>query len=322
MTGVWINQLSPILFNLVWITYFLYVFVLKNFKILNSKKIHSTANLINDNKNLSVNRIKFFLTLNIVSIYSNKITQKDYSELLWTYSNAAIILNVSMFFILILKHYIRDLIMQINIVFPVFTTLLYLLYLSKNYLNLLISLELITVGYYFLFLEATKKSKINVIRYKNLVNNYLWTSFFTLVLYCIGLVYLLFTTGLADFSEINFYRGSKDLKVAMVLFFISFSWKLGLSGFHFYKIELYRYFTATNLFIFIIFSFILNTYVMYFLCYWLSAWGFILNIPLLVLILFFNVLILLYKSEKVTLGYFLAVSSINTWIFLVLVIFI
>lgn len=321
MSGVWITQLSPIIFNLVWITYFFCAFALRNFRVINSKKIHNMNVLASDTRNISINRIKFFLTLNLISIYSNKVTCKEYSELLWSYSTAAVILNISMFFVLFLKHYIRDLIMQINIVFPVFTTLLYLLYLSKNYLNLLIALELITVGYYFLFLEATKKAKINVIRYKNLVNNYLWTSFFTLVLYCIGLIYLLFTVGLADFSEINFYRNNKDLKVAMILFFISFSWKLGLSGFHFYKIELYKYFTASNLFIFIIFTFILNTYVMYFLCYWLSSWGFILNIPLLILFLLFNVIVLLYKAEKITVAYFLAVSSINSWVFLVLVFF-
>lgn len=322
MTGVLFKELTPILFNLIWLTYFFYIFVLKNFRILNSKKIHNTQHLVNDSSKFTVTRTRFFLILNIISTYSNKVTNVEFSELTVIYSTASLILNISLFLILFLKHYIKDLIIQINIVFPVFTSLLYLLYLSKNYLNLLVSLELITVGYYFLFLETTKKSKINVLRYKNLVNNYLWTSFFTLVMYCVGLIYLLFTTGLADFSEINFYKNNEDLKTAMVLIFISFCWKLGMSGFHFYKIELYKYINMSNLFLFIIFSFVINTYVMYFLCYWLSIWGFVLNIPLVILILVFNTIILLYNCEKITLGYFLAVSSINTWIFLLLVIFI
>lgn len=322
MASVFFSSHIPTLLNIVWILYYFYLFTIKNIKMVNSKKIHSSTEFIYTNLSASIYKTQFFLITNIIATYSTKVTSSGFSELLSIYNLASLILSFTMLLILTLKRYLRGVILQINIIYPGFLVLLYIFFLSTNYINLLVALELIAVSYYYLFLESAKTAKINPITYKNLVNNYLWLSFFTLVLYCIGFIFLVYNVGLVDFTELSFYKNNSSLHWALTFLLISFLWKLGLSGFHFYKLELYKYFSTVNLFLFIIISFIINSFIMYVFCYWLSSWGFTINFPLFILILVVNTLLLLYNSEKITLAYFLAVSSINTWIFLMLTIFI
>ena len=134
----------------------------------------------------------------------------------------------------------------------------YFLFFTKNLILILILVEIITTLYYFFFLQFSQLNNINLIKYKNLISYYLWLSFITLILISSIIILFSFNYGTTSITEVSYFTVNKIL---YYILFISFTFKLGLPGFHFFKLELYKYLPINILILFSIFSLLINTFI-------------------------------------------------------------
>ncbi len=134
---------------------------------------------------------------------------------------------------------------------------IFFLNIISSLLTFLFLMEIFSVLYYFFFLEKlTKNSDLNLINFKNNLLIYLWNCFLTTIIYGISLFFLLKENGTVDLFELYIIKQSKDL--SLLIFFISFFIKLGLPGFHFLKLEIYKYLPIKVLIIFSTITLLLN----------------------------------------------------------------
>ena len=172
-------------------------------------------------------------------------------------------------------------------------------------------LRLLQLYIFFFSLKYSHNSLLTVNKYKNLISYYLWLSFFTLIFIVINLIQWIFLFGTLNFTELGYFLSENQLTIFI---FLAFFWKFGVSGFHFFKLELYKYLESFPLLIFSTVSLVVNTFLLIYLLYILST---ILNysVSLLIFVMLFNIVILLQGLDKVYFFYFFAISSINTWVF-------
>lgn len=186
-----------------------------------------------------------------------------------------------------------------------------------DFICLLLILETITILYFFFFLQYLQSSTYHLIKYKNLISQYLWLSFFTLIFFMLNLIVWVFLFGTLNIVELG-YVLTRLPEVILIL--IAFFWKLGVPLFHFFKLEIYQFLTFSSLVAFSTLSFIINSLLFVYTLYILKI-VIILNTPLLALILVTNILLLLQGLDKIQFFYFFALSSINSWAFFLLIAF-
>ena len=125
-----------------------------------------------------------------------------------------------------------------------------ILFFINNYIIFYLFIELYAIIFYFFFLNINFNFKqIYLIQYKNSLLLYLVNNFLTSILYLIGLNYIINFYGTVNFYELNFFN---LLNINWTLYFLIFSFvlKLALPGYHFLKIEIYKYLSLNNVILF------------------------------------------------------------------------
>lgn len=186
-----------------------------------------------------------------------------------------------------------------------------------NLLLLLLGIELIAVIYYFFFLSVLNSKTITLIKYKNLLSNYLWVSFFTLICFFSALLLIVWYSGSLKFNQLVVINSSIPTFFWHLLL-LAFLWKVGGPGFYFFKLELYQFLPLHFLVIFSLSSVLINCFLLSF--FFISCWqvyaasSWVLLIYLLVL----NTLVLGRGLKLMNFYQFLGLSAVNTWSFLLL----
>ena len=93
-------------------------------------------------------------------------------------------------------------------------------YFILNLLTLILLLELIATIYFFFFLSNGELIYQHILKLKNLIMNYLWLSFFTLIFFSLSLLFFIKKGGTLDFIELNILN-LEFSQQTILLFFIS-----------------------------------------------------------------------------------------------------
>lgn len=315
MAGVSLNLISVfsfLLFGIIEIFFFQYYTkykfsTLKNFK----NNITSVVNVINSNIHTN-----FILLWHFVSYIIFKIQN-------YRFFNNLIFFNIFFFFFLFFAIFFffnskNTLIKNLYSYQSIFLSLFLLVYVAiivSDYISFLLIIETITTLYFFFFLKYSYNSTLTFNRYKNLISYYLWLSFFTLIFIVINLIQWVYLFGTLNFIELQYVAVSGKPIIFIIL---AFFWKLGVSGFHFFKLEVYKYLDVFPLLLFSTLSLVINTFLLIYLFFILSSL-ISYNIWIFIFIIICNILLLLQGLDKVYLFYFFAISSINTWAFFLII---
>lgn len=195
--------------------------------------------------------------------------------------------------------------------------ILILFMLVDNFISFLMMVELISAIYFFFVLIAMKNKLLTTLKFKNLLSNYMWISFFTLVLLFFALILVAKGCGSLKFTEI-LWISKKTPWYGWQLLLISLLWKIGAPGFYFYKLEMYQYLPTTSLIVFSIASAFTSCFLLHFI--FINCWPIFVNQQgmLITYILIYNI-VMLSRGLKITSVYqFLALSAANTWSVLLL----
>lgn len=194
---------------------------------------------------------------------------------------------------------------------------LILFILVDNFISFLLMVELIAAVYFFFILVTLKDKTLTLLKFKNLLSNYLWISFFTLVILFFAMVLVVKGCGTLKFTQI-LWISKKTPWYAWQLLLISLLWKIGAPGFYFFKLELYQYLPTNSLIVFSIASAFTSCFLLHFI--FINCWPVFVNQQgaLITYILIYNI-VLLFRGLKTTTFYqFLALSAANTWSVLLL----
>jgi hypothetical protein len=135
---------------------------------------------------------------------------------------------------------------------------LFLFFFINNYVLFYLFIELYAIIFYFFFLNINFNFKqLSLLNYKNSLLLYLFNNFLTSVLYLIGLSYIVSNWGTINFYELNFFS-YLSLDWSLYLLIFSFIFKLSLPGYHFLKIEIYKYLSLNNVILFSVITLYLN----------------------------------------------------------------
>jgi hypothetical protein len=209
----------------------------KNYFINYSKKKVSDLNI----KNI------FYFYLNFILIYLFFL-KIDYVN--------NIVLSLIIFYIFIIKlfkNYIKYSIhfLMFNIVF-----FLLLFKFVNSFIIFFLFIELYSIIFYFFFITHNQSKTINILQYKNMLLLYLFNNFFSTILYLLGMYYIIYYYGTLNFSELNYLTKSTHWEIYFIV--LSFLIKLSLPGFHFLKIEIYRYLPLDTIMIYSVITLFLN----------------------------------------------------------------
>ena len=193
--------------------------------------------------------------------------------------------------------------------------------LIPNVMSLIMGLELLSVSYYYYFVFQSQKNYVNFIQLKNLLSFYLWLSFLTFALLVLTTFTIYFFIGTGNFKEMQMLnRHVSGFWWALLV--SSLLWKLGAPGFHFFKLELYKYLSLFFLVFFSIITLYINCFILSFLG---SVFAPILKFSglwLLIIIMFFNIFLLQQGLTNLKFYQFIALSSVNSLSFCLLLFFI
>jgi hypothetical protein len=189
--------------------------------------------------------------------------------------------------------------------------ILQLFYTINDFLIFILAVEVIATIYYFFFLNNITNTPNQLLKLKNLIANYLWLSFFTLIVFACSLIFIIISTGTLNFNELNLLVKYAD-KFSVTLLLCSIFIKLGLPGFHFFKLDLYRFLQTSTIFYFSIFSLVLNVYLLWFLLIKLSMFFLYINSLLIFIVLISNIILLSRGLNNLKLFQFIGLSSLNT----------
>lgn len=120
----------------------------------------------------------------------------------------------------------------------------------NNYVLFYLFIELYAIIFYFFFLNVNFNFKqLYLVQYKNSLLLYLFNNFLTSMLYLFGLSYIINLYGTVNFYELKFFN---FFCVSWHVYFLIFSFilKLALPGYHFLKIEIYKYLSLNNVILF------------------------------------------------------------------------
>lgn len=313
MAGVYLLNfwyISVLTIGLIELFFFSYFF----FYTLNSLKIFKNNNylLLSDNSNTLL--LKYIYIMHIICCLSIKCINTQFITSYNFFNIYFIIFCLYYFFII-------NNIGANTFYFPIVVLSLYCLAyyytITVEYITLLLIIETITTLYYFFFLKYSKDKTVTLIKYKNLISQYLWLSFFTLVFFVINTILWVYLYGTLNYTQLSYFLQNKFFCIFIL---IAFFWKLGLPIFHFYKLELYQFLNFLNLIIFSLTSLIVNSILFIYLLYIINLNFTITYTPILI-ILMFSLILMFQGVDKLSVFYFFAISSINTWIFFLIISF-
>lgn len=181
----------------------------------------------------------------------------------------------------------------------------------KNFLILVFVLELVNVVYYFFFLTFTYSEEETFVKYRNLLSLFLWNSFLVLCLLTLLNFYFIFSSGTLNFYELRYVENVNFFLWQIVL--VSICWKAGIPGFHFFKIEIYRYIPRYLVYIFSGYTLYFNYFILMFILFSFYPIMVSNNYFMLSYLIFINILLLIKANNGGSIYNFFAYSSINTW---------
>lgn len=166
------------------------------------------------------------------------------------------VISIILFYIIIihlLKTYISN-----NVHFLLFNIIIFLVLFSyiNNYIIFFLFIELYSIIFYFFFITNNQSKSINILQYKNMLLLYLFNNFFSTILYLIGMYFIIYYYGTLNFVELSYLNKQPNLQIYLII--VSFVIKLSLPGFHFLKIEVYKYLSFENIIIYSVVTLFLN----------------------------------------------------------------
>lgn len=189
----------------------------------------------------------------------------------------------------------------------IFTTLFS--YVS-NFITLFMFLEFYAIIFYFYLLEYSKNETVNLIKYKNSLLLYLFNNFLISILFMFALSQVLYSYGTIHFVELSMFSNSNNIFFTTIL--LSIVLKLSLPGFHFFKIEMYKYLSLNNVIIFSVITLFVNFLLVNFLLT-INLISQIFNTyKFLNLILVISIFIIIQKLKVSTFQEFIAYSGFAT----------
>lgn len=163
---------------------------------------------------------------------------------------------ISIIIIFIAIHlFLKNQILQINsfIMFNI-NCLLIIFFFIKNFIIFFLFIELYSIIFYFFFIN--KNNNINLLQYKNMILFYLFNNFFSTIMFLLGIYFIVFYYGSLNFLELNYLKKTPHIEIYLVI--LSFLIKLALPGFHFLKIEVYRYLSFDSILVYSVVTLLLN----------------------------------------------------------------
>lgn len=304
---------------LILITFFFLLKLISNI-FLNSKIFIYNSKSITNILILTNSELIFFTILQLIIITSFKtinIYWSDYFTIIFFSCFFFLLFNLLILYLINNNVYQVADINLINNLNTWFYLSLNALYLVDNFITLLLILEFVSILYYFFFLQQVSTNVRSYIKLKNLLNTYLWLSFFTLIFLFFSFVTVTLNIGSLNFNEINLLSNHIP-NYSWIFLFIGLLIKLGISGFHILKFQVYKHLSSFFILFFSMYSFYINAIIVSFI--FLHFWSIIITFYqiILYLILFFNFLILLNSIKLYSFYQFLAFSTINTWLLLFL----
>ena len=127
----------------------------------------------------------------------------------------------------------------------------------NSYIYLFLYLELYSLFFYFFFLQNNIKQKIYLIQYKNMLLLYLLNNFIASVLFLLGIFSIVYYIGSTNFLETNILN-SLNVHYEYYILIISLFIKLSLPGYHFLKVEIYKYLNIENVIFFSVITIYIN----------------------------------------------------------------
>lgn len=273
---------------------------------------------------LSYKEINYYINMQAFLLFTVKL---DFAKELWNIHLYMIYVCVFLLILKVLLYLSKIVIIHKESLSTNFTALMfsYIVIVNIififNFILFLFVLELLGVVYYFFFLSKLSSSNLTLIKYRNLVTLYLWTSFLILITLFISLLFTVFTYGTLQFYELSCFKEDFNLFVLHALFF-SLLWKIGAPGYHFFKLQLYQFLPLYTLLLFSCLSLFLNFFLLQFLAISFSLIISKVNIFFLLYVTMFNILLLQRAQVHLPFYEFLGYSSINTLgvIFMILII--
>lgn len=286
----------------------------------NTKKFFYNPKTVPNILILNSSEVNYFMTSQFIIVNSFKTLDNfwlGYHNILFFIFYFFLVTNI--IFIKLVKNY-RYFNNQLNLIHNLalwFYVGLTSLLLIDNLITLLLLLEFIGVLYYFFFLEQASPEIRSFIKLKNMLNSYLWLSFFTLIFLFLAFLKICSEIGTLDFNEIAQLSNNVS-GLSWFLLFIGFFFKLGIAGFHILKFEVYKHISSFYIIFFSLYTFYLNSAILFFIFVHFWSLFIIYEQQLLGFILFFNLLLLINGLRTYTFYQFLAFSTINTWSLMIL----
>lgn len=199
-----------------------------------------------------------------------------------------------------------------------FTTSIWLFFATAtfcfctNFIILLFNIELIATIYFFFFLFYITNDTTTLIKFKNLLSNYLFVSFFTICGVTIALLLLVYYTGTTSFSELNMTSSSAPFLVWNILL-LALLVKMGGPGVFFFKVEIYKVLPVYSLIFFSICSFLINSLILLFIFKTCVVFYTSNSFLILAGLLLGNLVVLMRGFQLVSFCQFLGLSAVNTW---------
>lgn len=190
---------------------------------------------------------RFFFYILILYFITLKL---DYSD-----NNFIIILLLFLFINIFLSKFIFTNMMFIN--FNIIFFIIFIFFINSLVL-FFIFIELYSIIFYFFFLNISKNEiNISLLKFKNNLLLYLINNFFITILFLVGINSVIEVYGSVNFFELQCLN-TNTTHWKLYLLLLSFIIKLTLPGFHYLKLEIYKYLNVDTIIIFSVITTFLN----------------------------------------------------------------
>ena len=118
-----------------------------------------------------------------------------------------------------------------------FSIIVYYTLFSNNFITFFLYVEFLGYIFYFQFLQKYDKLKTKKLKnfYLDSFLLYYWLNFLASIILLYFITITLYTYNTLNFGELNFFPNKNYF-----IFILGFSLKLGIAGFHFLKVEIYK----------------------------------------------------------------------------------
>lgn len=289
---------------------YLYCEVLHDLTLKNINQISKDFFYADTKKKIQININSNLYQLIINFVIGIILFSKNYeSNVFFTYIILyVIIIKYSFNFV---DQYMRFI--QLNIILFFFITLF-----INNFIILYLSMELYCIIFYFFFLTNIDVNlHTKLINLKNMIIHYLFNNFLISILFLFSLQLVIQDFGTLNFFELNMFT-LKTLNAYYYSLILCLFLKLALPGYHFLKIEIYKYLPISNVIHFSTITLIINLFYVYTLFNCHLVYYTLNSFKLFSLLLVFSFIVLIQKLKVNTFQEFIAYSSFTTNVLILL----